>query len=700
MTHLLEGKVALVTGAGGGLGRAYALALAEAGAQVLVNDLGGARDGSGQSASMADEVVALIQAGGGQAAANHDSVADPEGAQRMVDQALERFGRLDIVINNAGILRDKTLLRMSDAMWEQVVQIHMTGTFLVTRAALAVMVRQDQGGRIINTTSYAGLKGNFGQANYAAAKAGIAGFTRTVALEARKAGVMVNAVAPIAKTRMTEDIAMVPDQYSPADIAPLVVWLASPLAEGVTGRIFGAHGSHYLEYLTEMTQGVDLGQARWTPELVQARLEEISMSEAARARLAGAGSAGESDGVRALLAALPGTLRADKVGAWRATVNLVVKGSGQWSVQVQDGQATFHDAASSSPTGTVTFDSAQTLLGLIEGRLNAQQAFMQQKITTDDMGVLMSFAKSFDLEALKRPEAKADAQAQAQAQTQAQAAGVNRAAIGKKYKGHAQHITPALAQQYAEATNDPNPRYQRQAPDQLAPPMYAVRPMIDELFAAIQDPELGADVLRLVHGEQEMIFHQPLRAWDLVAPRAQIVGVEDKSSGQIVHLEQRLMRDGELVTQARSALFIRAKTRHEPSGSKPSAAAPSAPPERGELIAQRTHQVAADQSHRYAAISNDRNPIHVDPEVARAAGLPEVILHGLCTMAMAASAVVDETCQGDPTRLKRLKVRFARPVFNGDTLTTRIWRQGDALTLETVNQRDEVVLSHGEADVV
>lgn len=693
---LLDGKVALVTGAGGGLGKAYAIALAAEGASVVVNDLGGARDGSGHDQAMADLVVATIRGLGGKAHANHDSVADAQGAANMVNAAIERFGRLDIVINNAGILRDKTLLRMDEAMWDVVIAVHLKGTYLVSKAAFEHMVREGHGGRIINTTSYAGLKGNFGQTNYAAAKAGIAGFTRTLALEGRKAGVLVNAIAPIAKTRMTEDISMVPSEYEPEDIAPLAVWLASPLSEGITGRIFGAHGSHYLEYLTEMTDGVDLGEQRWSPALISERLGEIAMSGAERVKLKGAGASQGDDSARKIIAAIPATLRKDKVKDWAATINFVVKGAGQWSISVKDAVATFHDAPSSSPTGTVTFDSAETLMGLVSGKLNAQQAFMQQKIAADNMSVLMSFAKYFDLERAGEQTAPADERSPKEDSPAPE--GVNRAAIGKKFKGHAQFITPDLAQQYAQATQDTNPRYLSGA-DQIAPPLYAVRPMIDELFAAIQDEELNANVLRLVHGEQDMTFHRPLKAWDLVAPRAQIMDVEDKSSGQIIHLKQKLMCDGELVAEATSALFIRAKTRKGEPEAKPKE------PVRGELVYQEVQATTADQSHRYAAISNDRNPIHTDPEIARSAGLPDVILHGLCTMAIASKAVVNGPCGGDPSRLKRFKVRFAKPVFNGDVLTTSIWRNDEIdgakrYTVETANQDGVVVLSYGEADIL
>ncbi|HXX93895.1 MAG TPA: SDR family NAD(P)-dependent oxidoreductase, partial [Planctomycetota bacterium] len=203
---LLEGKVAIVTGAGGGLGRSHALAFAAQGARVVVNDPGVSREGAGTTPKMADAVVEEIRKAGGQAAPSYDSVATTEGAEAIVRTAQSAFGRVDILVNNAGILRDKTIHNMTDEMWDLVLAVHLRGTFACTRAAARVMKEQGSGGRIINTTSVAGLKGNFGQSNYSAAKAGIYGFTLTAAQEFRKDSITVNAIAPLAKTRMTEEI--------------------------------------------------------------------------------------------------------------------------------------------------------------------------------------------------------------------------------------------------------------------------------------------------------------------------------------------------------------------------------------------------------------------------------------------------------------------------------------------------------------
>jgi NAD(P)-dependent dehydrogenase (short-subunit alcohol dehydrogenase family) len=244
---MLDGKVALVTGAGGGLGRAHAQLLAQEGASVVINDLGGARDGTGAGASMADAVVEEIKAAGGQAVANYGSVTDPDSARAMVQTAVDTFGKLDICINNAGILRDKSFKNMTDEMWDIVIDVHLRGTYLVTKAAWDQMLAQGSGGRIINTSSTSGLIGNFGQANYGAAKAGIAGLTRVLALEGVKYGITVNTLAPAAWSRMTEDV-MPPGEdtdvrMAPEKVAPAVVWLCTDDAKDVTGRQFSVGGN-------------------------------------------------------------------------------------------------------------------------------------------------------------------------------------------------------------------------------------------------------------------------------------------------------------------------------------------------------------------------------------------------------------------------------------------------------------------------
>jgi len=267
MGDRLKDKVAVVTGSGGGIGRGIALALAEEGAKVVVNDLGGERDGTGASSSPADKVVEEIKAKGGEAVANYDSVATVEGGNNIIQTAVDTFGKIDILVNNAGILRDRMVFNMSPEEWDAVLKVHLYGTFNCTRPAAALM-RQQRSGRIISMTSTSGITGNAGQANYGAAKAGIAGFTRVVARDLGRYGVTVNAIAPTAATRMTVSPEMeeaararaaraaaagqpaaAPRQMpagmgmpEPDDVAPIVVFLATDAAANINGCIFGARG--------------------------------------------------------------------------------------------------------------------------------------------------------------------------------------------------------------------------------------------------------------------------------------------------------------------------------------------------------------------------------------------------------------------------------------------------------------------------
>jgi NAD(P)-dependent dehydrogenase (short-subunit alcohol dehydrogenase family) len=247
---LCEGRVCIVTGAGRGVGREYARLLAEHGARVVVNDLGGNTDGTGKDASPAEQVVAEIKAAGGEAVVDGNDVSDWNGARAMIDRAISTFGRLDVLINNAGILRDRMLVNMSEEEWDAVIKVHLKGTFAPARHAAAYWRDQAKanGGRVdarlINTTSVSGIYGNVGQTNYGAAKAGIASFTVIAARELRRYGITVNAISPSAYTRMTADLRAYPpeeiERRDPKWVAPIGVWLASEESKDVTGRVFQA----------------------------------------------------------------------------------------------------------------------------------------------------------------------------------------------------------------------------------------------------------------------------------------------------------------------------------------------------------------------------------------------------------------------------------------------------------------------------
>ena len=286
MGNRLKDRVAVVTGAGRGIGRGIALLLAEEGAAVVVNDLGGNVDGSGQSGTPAEEVVAEIKSKGGRAVANADSVASFSAAENIVNTAVKEFGRIDILVNNAGILRDRMICNLSEEDWDAVINVHLKGAFNCTRHA-AVQMRQQKFGRIISMSSTSGLYGNSGQANYGAAKDGIAGMTRVVSRDLGKYGITVNAIAPAAATRMIATVpqkarqirqergvsiaapapaALPPLRSEPEDVAPFVVYLATDAAGEINGQTFMVRGGvvSLLNYPAPARTITKLG--RWTPE--------------------------------------------------------------------------------------------------------------------------------------------------------------------------------------------------------------------------------------------------------------------------------------------------------------------------------------------------------------------------------------------------------------------------------------------------
>jgi NAD(P)-dependent dehydrogenase (short-subunit alcohol dehydrogenase family)/putative sterol carrier protein len=402
-----DGRVAVVTGAGAGLGRTYALELARRGAAVVVNDLGGARDGTGAgSSSPADQVVAEIRAAGGQAVANYDNVATVEGGANIVQTALDAFGRIDIVINNAGILRDKSFVKMTPENWNAVLAVHLNGAYHVTRPAFEVMKQQGYG-RIVMTTSAAGLYGNFGQANYSAAKMALVGLMNTLKLEGQKYDIKVNTIAPLAASRLTEDV-MPPEIFEkmrPEFVAPMVLYLASDRCQG-SGEIYNAGMGYYNRAAILTGPAVKLGDAGQPPsaEDIWNRWDEINSLAGARElpdanaalmdlmteKKPAAKAAGEQSGpetgadgaaVAAIFEKMPGAFQPDKAAGVDVVFQYLIDGpgGGEWTVTVKDQQCTVEKGKTAKATCTLKIAAAD-FVRMIKGELPPMQAFSSGKL--------------------------------------------------------------------------------------------------------------------------------------------------------------------------------------------------------------------------------------------------------------------------------------------------------------------------------
>jgi len=272
----LTGRVAIVTGAGAGLGKNHAVELAKLGAKVVVNDLGGSRDGTGAGQTPADDVVNEIKAAGGEAVANYDNVATVEGGENIVKTAVDTFGKVDILVNNAGILRDKSLAKLDENAWDPVIAVHLKGLYCVTRPAFLNM-KANGYGRIISTTSAAGLFGNFGQCNYSAAKLGIVGFNNTMKLEGAKYDIKTNIIAPVAATRLTEDI-LPPDMLKKMDVkyvTPVVLYLASDQCQD-TGMVFNVAAGYLSRSAVMTSPGIVLKDDENTPDKIAEKWNEVT----------------------------------------------------------------------------------------------------------------------------------------------------------------------------------------------------------------------------------------------------------------------------------------------------------------------------------------------------------------------------------------------------------------------------------------
>ena len=388
-------RVAVVTGAGAGLGRTYAIELAKRGAKVVVNDLGGARDGSGSSTKAADSVVNEIEELGGEAVANYDSVATVEGGQALIDQAVKAFGKVDILINNAGILRDKTLAKMSPEEWDAVMGVHLNAAYNVSRPAFLNM-RENGYGRIILTTSAAGLHGNFGQTNYSAAKMALVGFANTLKIEGERGNIKVNIIAPVATTRLTDDI-LPPDlkeKLQPEFVAPLVLYLCSDKCP-VTGAIYNAGAGYFSRVQIVSGPGTVVGQAGKEPAAneIKENLDKIMSIEGAEEYPNLTAALGpmiealnpkkekeekKDDGVGAaeIFAKLPDAFVPEKASGVDVVFqfNLSGDGGGKWHAIIKDGECEVKEGRHEKATTTIIM-TARDFVRMISGKKNAMQLY-------------------------------------------------------------------------------------------------------------------------------------------------------------------------------------------------------------------------------------------------------------------------------------------------------------------------------------
>ncbi|XP_074788479.1 peroxisomal multifunctional enzyme type 2 isoform X5 [Athene noctua] len=575
-----DGRAVLVTGAGGGLGRAYALAFAERGASVVVNDLGVDFKGSGKSSSAADKVVNEIRAKGGKAVPNYDSVEDGE---KLVKTALEAFGRIDVVINNAGILRDRSFVRISDEDWDMIHRIHLRGSFLVTRAAWNHMKNQ-KFGRIIMTSSAAGIYGNFGQANYSAAKLGLLGLSNTVAIEGRKYNIHCNTIAPTAGSRLTQTVMPqdLVDAFKPEYVAPLVLWLChESCAEN--GSLFevGAGWIGKLRWERSLGAIVRGKNQPMTPEAVRDKWEKVcDFDNASKPR------------------------------------------------SIQESITVLNDALSQIESqGNVSMNS------------------------TSSGSVVLS---SGDMASI-----------------------VGRELATNVYKyTHLEPILYALGVGMSSKDPDHLKFLFEGSEDFCCLPSFGVIPAQTSMFDGVPSlPGLNIDITKMLHGEQYLELYKPLPT-----------SVNTYCGKDLVCYNQF------------SLFFIGAGGfggKRTSEKAKVTVNPPERPPDA--VISDVT---TADQAALYR-LSGDWNFLHIDPSFAALGGFQKPILHGLCTFGFAARNVLKQFANNDVNRFKAIKVRFAKPVFPGQTLQTEMWKEGNRIHFQTkVKETGEAAISGAYVDIV
>ncbi|NXB09779.1 DHB4 enzyme, partial [Cnemophilus loriae] len=592
-----------------GLGRAYALAFAERGASVVVNDLGGDFKGYGKSSSAADKVVDEIRAKGGKAVPNYDSVEDGE---KLVKTALEAFGRIDIVINNAGILRDRSFVRISDEDWDIIHRIHLRGSFLVTRAAWNHMKNQ-KFGRVIMTSSAAGIYGNFGQANYSAAKLGLLGLANTVAIEGRKYNIHCNTIAPTAGSRLTQTVMPqdLVDAFKPEYVAPLVVWLChESCAEN--GSLFevGAGWIGKLRWERSLGAIVRGKNQPMTPEAVREKWEKVCDFD----------NASKPRSIQESISVLSDALS-----------------------QIESQRNVSMNSASSGSVVSSSVDTAS-----IVGRELGTNVY--------------------------------------------------------KYT----HLEPILyALGVGMSTKDPDHlKFLFEGSEEFCClPSFGVIPAQTSMFDAVPAlPGLNIDLARVTSISIFVILLSSFcsrkeKFRGELTSVATVADILDKGSGAVLLIDVNTYSGKDLVCYNQFSLFFIGAGKFGGKRTSEKAKLTAVPPKRppDAVISDVT---TADQAALYR-LSGDWNPLHLDPSFAALGGFKKPILHGLCTFGFAARNVLKQFADNDVNRFKAIKVRFANPVYPGQTLQTEMWKEGNRIHFQTkVKETGEVAIAGGYVDIV
>lgn len=587
------------------MGRTYALAFAERGASVVVNDLGGDMKGVGKGSLAADKVVEEIRRKGGKAVANYDSV---EAGEKIVKAALDAFGRIDVVVNNAGILRDRSFSRISDEDWDMIQRVHLRGSFMVTRAAWDHMKKQNFG-RIIMTSSAAGIYGNFGQANYSAAKLGLLGLSNSLAVEGKKNNIHCNTVAPVAGSRMTqgflpEDLI---EALKPEYVAPLVLWLCHESCEE-NGSVFEVGAGWIGKLRWERTLGALVRQKNqpMTPEAVKANWTKICDFD-----------------------------NATKPQRIQDSVSTVIEALSK--IDSSDGGISANNlshATSAAPSGLVEavgykfppFSSSYTEVDTIMYAL----------------GVGASIKEPKDLKFI--------------------------------YEGNS---------------------------DFSCLPTFGVILAQKSLGGGglAEIPGLSVNFTKVLHGEHYLELYKPLpNAGDLKC-EAVVADVLDKRSGLVILIDVYSYSGKELICYNQFSVFVMGSGgfggKRTSDKDKVAVAIPNRPPD-----AILTDTTSLNQAALYR-LSGDWNPLHIDPDFASLAGFDRPILHGLCTFGFSARHVLQQYADRDVLRFKAIKVRFAKPVYPGQTLQTEMWKEGNRIHFQTkVQETGDTVISNAYVDLV